>query len=91
MELSFIANKGVRGEIPLTLYEIKKLKSKVMNTGTLIEVVAMIDARIEKLRELRKSGQWVHDAVIYEFTMLKEHLQKGIEADIAAMESNTGE
>ena len=62
-----------------------------MDTGTLIEVVAMIDARIEKLRELRKSGQWVHDAVIYEFTMLKEHLQNGIEADIAAMESNTGE
>jgi hypothetical protein len=75
-----------------------------MNANTLINVVAMIDARLSK-EDLNL--EWAHDdnpdfhesMPEYNFILgqrfglneIKEYLQLAIEADIAAMESNTGE
>jgi hypothetical protein len=59
-----------------------------MNTETLINVVAMIDARIARLKDIPSPTDMVR---ISELEALADHLQKAIESDIAAMESNTGE
>lgn len=70
-----------------------------MNTNTLIDVVAMLDTRIELLEKVgtlylnkkiwRKHEE--HKARANELRMFSNQLQKAIEADVAAMESNTGE
>jgi hypothetical protein len=75
-----------------------------MKTGTLIDVVAMVDARIDQLNKDKKaidaSGYSVLSkklslerlaGAISELELLSNHLQIKIDADIAAMESNTGE
>jgi len=75
-----------------------------MDKETLIKVVAMIDARLSK-EDLNL--EWAHDdnpdfhesMPEYNFILgqrfglneLREYLQLAIDADVAAMESNTGE
>ena len=59
-----------------------------MDTGTLIKVVAMINARIARLLEIPSPSDMVR---ISELEALSEHIQKAIDADVAAMESTTGE
>jgi len=74
----------------LHLYEIKKLKSNIMSTGTLIDVVAMIDARINMYQKADANDPF-YKGSIAALSSLSEELQMAIEADIATMESNTGE
>jgi hypothetical protein len=77
-----------------------------MDKGILIDVVAMIDARIEQLNKDKKaidifaSGYSVLSkklslerltGAMSELKLLSNHLQIKIDADVAAMESNTGE
>jgi hypothetical protein len=75
-----------------------------MDKGILIDVVAMIDARIDKLNKDKKaidaSGYSVLSkrlslerlaGAMSELELLSNHLQIKIDADVAAMESNTGE
>jgi hypothetical protein len=70
-----------------------------MNTETLMNVVAMIDLRIANLSKIGNlylnKEVWdkyeEYKARANELQMLNDHLQSAIEADIAAMESNTGE
>ena len=75
-----------------------------MDKGTLIDVVAMIDARLSKedlnLDWANKDNLDFSDSMPeYQFILgqrceledLKEYLQLAIDANIAAMESNTGE
>jgi hypothetical protein len=75
-----------------------------MDKGTLIDVVAMIDARLSKedlnLDWANKDNPDFSDSMPeYQFILgqrceledLKEYLQLAIDANIAAMESNTGE
>ncbi len=59
-----------------------------MDKETLIKVVAMIDARIARLLEIPSPSDMVR---ISELEALSEHIQKAIDADVAAMESTTGE
>jgi hypothetical protein len=59
-----------------------------MDKETLIKVVAMIDARIARLLEIPSPSDMVR---ISELEALSEHIQKAIDADVAAMESATGE
>ena len=59
-----------------------------MDTETLIKVVAMIDARIARLLEIPSPSDMVR---ISELEALSEHIQKAIDADVAAMENATGE
>ena len=75
-----------------------------MKTETLMNVVAMIDARIDQLNKDKKaidaSGYSVLSkrlsldrlaGAMSELELLSNHLQIRIDADIAAMESSTGE
>jgi hypothetical protein len=75
-----------------------------MDTETLIDVVAMIDARIDQLNKDKKAIDASGYSVLSKrlslerlagatvaLELLSKHLQSAIEADIAAMESNTGE
>jgi hypothetical protein len=70
-----------------------------MDTETLMNVVAMIDLRIANLSKIGNlylnKEVWdkyeEYKARANELQMLNDHLQSAIEADIAAMESNTGE
>jgi hypothetical protein len=59
-----------------------------MDKETLIKVVAMLDARIARLKEIPSPSDMVR---ISELQALSDHLQKAIDADVAAMESTTGE
>jgi hypothetical protein len=75
-----------------------------MDKGTLIDVVAMLDARLSK-EDLNL--EWAHDdnpdfhesMPEYNFILgqrfglneLREYLQLAIDADVASMESNKGE
>ena len=59
-----------------------------MDTGTLIEVVAMIDARIAVLETLADSD--IKHARLYELQQLSNHLQKGIEAEVSKAEDAIG-
>jgi len=61
-----------------------------MNTNTLIDVVAMIDARINIYQKADAYDPFYRGAVVT-LSSLRDKLQMYIEADIAAMESNTGE
>jgi hypothetical protein len=58
-----------------------------MDTETLIKVVAMIDARIARLLEIPSPSDMVR---ISELEALSEHIQKAIDADVAAMETSQG-
>ena len=75
-----------------------------MDTETLIEVVAMIDARIDKLDKdkmaIDASGYSVLSkrlslerlaGATVALELLSKHLQVAIDADIAAVENQTGE
>ena len=65
-----------------------------MDKGTLIDVVAMIDARINMYQKVDANNPFYKGAVVgavVALSSLSEELQLGIEAAIAAMESNTGE
>ena len=58
-----------------------------MDTETLIKVVAMIDARIARLLDIPSPNDMVR---ISELEALSEHIQKAIDADVAAMETSQG-
>ena len=58
-----------------------------MDPQTLIKVVAMIDARIARLLEIPSPSDMVK---ISELEALSEHIQKAIDADVAAMETSQG-
>lgn len=60
------------------------------NTSTLIDVVAMIDARISMYQKADAYDPFYQGAIVA-LSSLAEELQMSIEADIASMESNTGE
>jgi hypothetical protein len=63
-----------------------------MDKGTLIDVVAMIDARVASLNKyIEKYNEDTAHAQVFELQRLSKHLQVAIDADIASMESNTGE
>jgi hypothetical protein len=55
-----------------------------MDTGTLIEVVAMIEARLDTLKALPETD--AKHIRIYELSEFQRHLQKGIEAEVASIE-----
>jgi hypothetical protein len=61
-----------------------------MDKGTLIDVVAMIDARINMYQKVDANDPFYKGAVVA-LSSLSEELQLGIEAAIAAMESSTGD
>ena len=61
-----------------------------MDKGTLIDVVAMIDARINMYQKVDANDPFYKGAVVA-LSSLSEELQLGIDADVAAMESSTGE
>ena len=71
-----------------------------MDIGTLIQVVATIDAEIKSDKEYLASEsaeslsfeeQHAVEAVIFRFERLSEHFQCYIEAMVSAMESAQGE
>jgi len=67
-----------------------------MDKGTLIDVVAMIDARVDSLNKYientnESTNQDCAHAQVFELQRLSKHLQVAIDADVAAIESNTGE
>ena len=61
-----------------------------METNTLIKVVAMLDARINMYQRADTNDPFYKGAVVA-LSSLSEELQICIDADIAAMESSTGE
>lgn len=61
-----------------------------MDTNTLINLVAMIDTRISMYQKADLYDPFYQGAIA-SLKSLGEELQMSIEADIAAMESNTGE
>jgi hypothetical protein len=63
------------------------IKLTIMDPQTLIKVVAMIDARIARLLEIPSPSDMVK---ISELEALSEHIQKAIDADVAAMETSQG-
>jgi hypothetical protein len=75
-----------------------------MDTGTLIQVVAMLDARIHNngklLKKIESIDGFQHMRVeatanfvgmIHALTEFRDHLQEGIEAELNAMEAAQGE
>jgi hypothetical protein len=75
-----------------------------MDKGTLIDVVAMIDARIAELNKDMKAIDASSYSVLHKrqildrldgasqaLERLSEQLQNAIDADVASMESSTGE
>jgi hypothetical protein len=75
-----------------------------MNTGTLMHVVSMLDARIHHNSKLLKKIETIDGfqhmrieatanfvGMIHALTEFRDHLQAGIEADINAMEAAQGE
>jgi hypothetical protein len=64
-----------------------------MDTKTLMKVVARINAMIEYCNHTSVSEDWIEDyGNGYKDSLkeLSEHLQKAIDADVAAMETNMG-
>lgn len=61
-----------------------------MNANTLIDVVALIDARINMYQKADSNDPF-YKGSISALKSLGEELQMSIESDIAAMESNVGE
>jgi hypothetical protein len=65
-----------------------------MDTGTLIKVVAMLEARIAEKAHIICDDVWedgYNDGYIDALVHLTITLQSAIDADVAAMESATGE
>ena len=63
-----------------------------MDKGSLIDVVAMIDARVDSLNKyIESTNQDYAHAQVFELQRLSKHLQVAIDADIAAVENQTGE
>jgi hypothetical protein len=65
-----------------------------MDKGTLIKIVARIDAMIEYCNYNAANECWIENyGNGYKDSLkeLSEYLQNSIDADVAAMESNTGE
>jgi len=75
-----------------------------MDKGTLIDVVAMIDARIDQLNKDKKAIDASGYSVLSKklsferlagatvaLELLSHHLQKAIDADVASMENQMGE
>ena len=62
----------------------------MMDANTLINVVAMIDARINMYQKADPNEPFYNGAIAA-LKSLGDELQSSIEADISAMESNTGE
>lgn len=64
-----------------------------MDTKTLIDVVARIDAMMEYCYYTAASEDWIEDyrnGYKDSLKELREYLQKGIDAEVAAMETNMG-
>ena len=61
-----------------------------MDTGTLIQVVAMIDARINMYQKADANDPF-YQGTIVALNSLSEELQIGIDSAVSAMESNTRE
>jgi hypothetical protein len=61
-----------------------------MDKGTLINIVANIDARINMYQKADANDPFYKGAIA-SLSSLSEELQLAIDADVAAMESNTGE
>ena len=61
-----------------------------METNTLINVVAMIDSRINMYQRADVNDPFYKGAIVA-LQSLGDELQMSIEADIAAMENSTGE
>jgi hypothetical protein len=63
-----------------------------MDTETLIKITALIDARINRLKRLIEiyNPDYAH-AQVFELQNLSNYLQASIDADVASMESTTGE
>jgi hypothetical protein len=61
-----------------------------MDKETLINIVAQIDARINMYQKADANDPFYKGAIT-SLSSLSEELQMAIEADVAAMESNTGE
>ena len=61
-----------------------------MDKGTLIDIVAQIDARINMYQRADANDPFYKGAIA-SLSSLSEELQLAIDADVAAMESNTGE
>jgi hypothetical protein len=72
------------------LIPVINLKLFIMDASTLINVVAMIDARINMYQRADLLDPFYVGAIT-SLQSLSEELQGEIEAAIAAMESNTGE
>ena len=75
-----------------------------MDTGTLIQIVAMLDVRIHHNAKLLKKIETIEGfqhmrieatanfvGMIHPLTEFRDHLQAGIEADLNAMEMAQGE
>ena len=60
------------------------------STSTLMDVVAIIDARISMYQKADANDPFYQGAIAA-LSSLSNELQMSIDADIAAMESNTGE
>lgn len=73
------------------------LKLYNMDKGTLIKVVAMIDSRLAEITTMLESDTLNADNIRFlsggysALEIFGEELQKAIDADVAAMESSTGE
>lgn len=64
-----------------------------MDKETLMKVVARIDAMMEYCYYTAASEDWIEDyrnGYKDSLKELREYLQKGIDADVAAMETNMG-
>jgi hypothetical protein len=65
-----------------------------MDTGTLIKVVAMLDARVVEKVGIIWDDVWedgYNQGYVDALREVSSHLQSAIDADVAAMESATGE
>jgi hypothetical protein len=60
------------------------------STSTLMNVVAIIDARISMYQKADANDPFYQGAIAA-LSSLSNELQMSIDADVAAMESNTGE
>ena len=61
-----------------------------MKTSILIDIVAMINARINMYQKADANDPFYNGAIVA-LKSLSDELQFAIEADVAAMESTTGE
>ena len=62
-----------------------------MDKGTLIKVVAIIDDRVSRYKMYADMNDPFYKGSATALESISEYLQMAIDADVAAMESNTGE